>query len=61
MSLPVATTISGMESMEVLEQNIAIASNFSPMSAQEMQTLRDKVKFWASDGRFERFKTDKNV
>lgn len=59
MSLPVATTISGMESMEVLEQNIAIASNFTPMSAQEMQTLRDKVKFWASDGRFERFKTTK--
>ena len=59
MSLPVATTISGMESMEVLEQNVAIASNFTPMSAQEMQVLRDKVKFWASDGRFERFKTTK--
>ena len=54
-----ATTISGMESMEVLEQNVAIASNFTPMSAQEMQVLRDKVKFWASDGRFERFKTTK--
>ncbi len=59
MSLPVATTISGMESMAVLEQNIAIASNFRPMSAQEMQALRDKVKFWAADGRFERFKTTK--
>ncbi|HEY3930627.1 MAG TPA: aldo/keto reductase [Candidatus Koribacter sp.] len=59
MSLPVATTISGMESMEVLEQNIAIASSFQPMSAQDMQALRDKVKFWASDGRFERFKTTK--
>jgi uncharacterized protein len=59
MSLPVATTISGMESMEVLEQNLAIASNFQPMSAQEMQALRDRVKFWASDGRFERFKTTK--
>ena len=59
MSLPVATTISGMESMEVLEQNIAIASNFKLMSAPEMQALRDKVKFWASDGRFERFKTTK--
>ena len=59
MSLPVATTISGMESMDVLEQNLAIASNFQPMSQQEMQALRDKVKFWASDGRFERFKTTK--
>lgn len=59
MSLPVAVTISGMESMEVLEQNIAIASNFQPMSEQEMQELRQRVKFWASDGRFERFKTTK--
>jgi aryl-alcohol dehydrogenase-like predicted oxidoreductase len=59
MSLLVATTISGMESMEVLEQNLAIASNFQPMSAQEMQALRDKVKYWAADGRFERFKTTK--
>lgn len=59
MSLPVAVTISGMESMEVLEQNVAIASNFQPMSAQEMQALRDQVKYWAADGRFERFKTTK--
>ena len=59
MSLPVATTISGMESMEVLEQNIAIASGFQPMSAEEMQALRDRVKFWAADGRYERFKTTK--
>ncbi len=59
MSLPVATTISGMESKEVLEQNITIASNFQPMTAAEMQALRDKAKFWASDGRYERFKTTK--
>lgn len=57
MSLPVATTISGMDTMDVLEQNLAIASGFQPMSAQEMQTLRERVKFFASDGRFERFKT----
>ncbi|ABF42654.1 Aldo/keto reductase [Candidatus Koribacter versatilis Ellin345] len=59
MSLPVATTISGMESMEVLEQNIGIASGFQPMAANEMQSLRDQVKYWAADGRFERFKTTK--
>jgi hypothetical protein len=59
MSLPVATTISGMESMEVLEQNLEIAGNFQPMSSHEMQALRDKVKYWAADGRYERFKTTK--
>ena len=59
MSLPVATTISGMESMEVLEQNLAIASGFQPMSAAEMQAFRDRIKYWAADGRFELFKTTK--
>src|ERR1700723_3818546 len=32
MSLPVATTISGMDSIEVLEQNLKVARGFSPMS-----------------------------
>jgi predicted aldo/keto reductase-like oxidoreductase len=34
MSLPVATTISGVDSEIVLEQNRAIASNFKPMTAE---------------------------
>ena len=32
MSLPVATTISGVESMEILQQNLAIARGFQPMT-----------------------------
>ena len=32
MSLPVATTISGVDSMDVLQQNLAIARGFQPMS-----------------------------
>jgi uncharacterized protein len=59
MSLPVATTISGMDSMDVLTQNLAIARNFQALSAQEMQALRERVKFFAFDGRFELFKTTK--
>ncbi len=59
MSLPVATTISGMDSLGVLEQNLAVARGFQPMSAAEMQALRDRVKLYASDGRFELFKTTK--
>jgi aryl-alcohol dehydrogenase-like predicted oxidoreductase len=59
MSLPVATTISGMDSLEVLEQNLEIARNFKAMSADEMQKLRDRVRFLASDGRYELFKTTK--
>lgn len=59
MSLPVATTISGMESVGVLEQNLEVARGFQPMSAAEMQALRDRVKQFAADGRFELFKTTK--
>ena len=32
MSLPVATTITGVEEMHILEQNLQVAQNFSPMS-----------------------------
>src|ERR1700758_5436804 len=42
MSLPVATTISGMDSMEVLNQNLAVAVNFQPFTAAELKDLREK-------------------
>jgi len=57
MSLPVATTISGIDSEIVLDQNLAIASNFAPMTADERSALEDRCSLWAADGRFERFKT----
>ncbi len=56
MSLPVATTISGVDSMEVLDQNLRIAVDFKPLEAAEMQALRDQCRFLASDGRLELFK-----
>ncbi|HEY9632327.1 MAG TPA: aldo/keto reductase [Coleofasciculaceae cyanobacterium] len=57
MSLPVATTVSGINSLEVLRQNLAIARGFAPMPSQEMQALRDRCAQYAADGRFELFKT----
>jgi len=59
MSLPVATTISGMDSLGVLQQNLDVARGFQPMSAAEMQALRERVKMYAADGRYELFKTTK--
>jgi aryl-alcohol dehydrogenase-like predicted oxidoreductase len=56
MSLPVAVTISGMDSLKVLRQNLKVAQNFVPMSAQEMQALRDRCAVVAADGRFEPYK-----
>ena len=56
MSLPVATTISGMDSMEVLDQNLAILRDFKPLSADRMQMLRDHGKQF-DDGRYELYKS----
>ena len=56
MSLPVATTITGMEKMDILEQNLRIAQGFQPLSSAEMQALRDRCKDVAGDGRFELYK-----
>jgi uncharacterized protein len=59
MSLPVATTISGMDSLNVLHQNLAIARGFKPMTPQEMQQLRDRCKSFAADGHLELYKSTK--
>lgn len=56
MSLPVTVTITGMESLDILNQNLAIAQGFQPMSQEEMQALRARLKPEAADGRFELYK-----
>ena len=56
MSLPVAVTITGMEKPDILHQNLQLAQNFQPMSPNEMQILRDRLKSVAADGRFELYK-----
>ena len=57
MSLPVATTVSGIDSMKVLKQNLRVAAGFRKMSAREMDALRRRVREDAADGRFELYKT----
>jgi aryl-alcohol dehydrogenase-like predicted oxidoreductase len=59
MSLPVATTVSGMDSLKILRQNLRIARGFEPLSANEMQALRERCAGVAADGRFELYKTSK--
>ena len=43
MSLPVATTVSGIDSMRVLKQNLKIAQGFTPMTRSEMAAYRRKA------------------
>src|SRR5207302_11111389 len=59
MSLPVAVTISGIDSLEILHQNLAVARGFKPMSPAEMLAVRERCRFPASDGHMELFKTTK--
>ena len=57
MSLQVCTTISGIDSLKVLRQNLKIARGFSPMDAKERKTYERSVVDDAEDGRFELYKT----
>ncbi len=48
-----------MDSLAVLEQNLAVARDFRPMTDDEMDALRERCRAKAGDGRYERFKTTK--
>jgi len=56
MSLPVAVTISGVDTLEVLHQNLEIARGFQPLAASAMEALRERCRPEASDGHNELFK-----
>jgi len=57
MSLPVTTTISGIDSMRVLNQNLGVARGFKPMSERQMAVFRKRTADEAHDGRYELYKT----
>ncbi|MBV9156825.1 MAG: aldo/keto reductase [Acidobacteriaceae bacterium] len=58
MSVPgVTTTITGMDSIGVLRQNLAIAKGFQPLERSEMEGIVAAVQPFAGDGRFEVYKT----
>jgi predicted aldo/keto reductase-like oxidoreductase len=54
---PIASLVTGIDSMEVLKQNLAIARSFKPFTESELSALVAKVKPVAGDGRHERFKS----
>ena len=57
MSVPgVSTTISGMDSMAVLDQNLEILRNFKSLSEKQMSELREHGRQF-NDGRYELFKS----
>jgi predicted aldo/keto reductase-like oxidoreductase len=56
LSLPIATLVSGIDTMRVLRQNLAIAQGFRPITARQRDTLLRRVASTARDGRFELYK-----
>jgi len=58
-SLPIATLVSGIDSEKVLDQNLKVVRNFTPMSEDERLALETKYVKVAGDGRFELFKSSK--
>jgi uncharacterized protein len=57
MSLPVCTTVSGVDSLKVLRQNLRIARGFSPMNERDRALYERTLAGVAHDGRFELYKT----
>jgi uncharacterized protein len=56
-SQPVATIVSGMDSMDLLRANAQAAREFVPMTGEEQARLLERTKSVAADGKFEPFKT----
>jgi uncharacterized protein len=59
LSQPVTTQVMGINSMQQLKQNVALARSFKPLSPEENRTLMSRVKDVAGDGRHELFKSTK--
>ncbi len=57
MNLPTSTVITGIDSMEVLEQDLEAVKTFRPLGADEIASLLARTATAAAEGRFEPFKT----
>jgi predicted aldo/keto reductase-like oxidoreductase len=58
-TLAIATLVSGIDSMKVLEQNLKVVREFKPMTPEEFAAVDQRVSSLAGDGRFELFKSSK--
>lgn len=58
LSQPVDTVVTGIDSIEVLQQNLEIARSWEAMSRERQAELLEQVSVQAQDGALERYKTD---
>lgn len=57
LGLPVSVEISGMDSLEILRKNMAVADDFTPFSEEERDALLARAASLAQAGEFEPFKS----
>jgi predicted aldo/keto reductase-like oxidoreductase len=57
LSQDIASLVVGIDSMKVLEQDLAVGRSFKPLKVEALDRLVAKVKEGAGDGRHERFKS----
>ncbi|HEV2128341.1 MAG TPA: aldo/keto reductase [Thermomicrobiales bacterium] len=57
LGLPASVVVSGMESVEILRKNMAVADEFVPYSEEELDALLERARPDAEAGEFEPFKT----
>ena len=57
LSLPISSLVCGIQSRENLQQDLAIARNFTPMTEDEVREQLAHSKPFAADGKIELYKT----
>lgn len=57
LSLPTSVVITGIDSMEILDQAVAAADSFRPLENSAREALLEKTRAAAAKGKFEPFKT----
>jgi predicted aldo/keto reductase-like oxidoreductase len=60
MSLPVSVTITGIDSMDVLQQALDVAERFTPLTPQERGALLARTASAAKSGEWERYKVSQH-
>lgn len=58
LSQPIDTLVTGIDSVEILQQNLEIARSWEPMAEERQAELLEQVSVVAQDGALEKYKTD---
>jgi uncharacterized protein len=57
LNLPIAVQITGIDSMQILDQALEATRSFKPLSEAEVASLLDRTRAAAEEGKFELYKT----